>query len=52
MVQITKEEVAKIRKEFPSIHIKRTVNKYYVEENVNVLAAIGRLPRKSGGAAC
>ena len=33
MVNITKEEVKLMRKFFPHIHIRRTIHKYYMEEN-------------------
>lgn len=33
MVSITKEETKLIRKYFPYVHIRRTMHKYYMEEN-------------------
>lgn len=33
MITITKKETELIRKYFPYVHIRRTVNKYYMEEN-------------------
>ena len=37
MIAITKTEAAAIRKRFPHLHMRRTVNKYFVEENQTVL---------------
>lgn len=33
MINITKKETNLIRKYFPYVHIRRTVHKYYMEEN-------------------
>lgn len=33
MIAITKEEAEQIRKYFPYTHIRRTIHKYYMEEN-------------------
>lgn len=33
MISITKEETKLIRKYFPYVHIRRTIHKYYMEEN-------------------
>ncbi len=33
MIQVTKEQMKKLRKKFPGIQATRTVHKYYIEEN-------------------
>lgn len=33
MVSINKDEAKLIRKYFPYVHIRRTIHKYYMEEN-------------------
>lgn len=38
MIQVTKEEMAKLRKRFPNIQATRTVHKYYVEESREVVS--------------
>lgn len=48
MIQISKDEAQMIRKQLPHISIKKTVHKYYVEENPLVISMI-RKPSCSGG---
>ena len=38
MIQVSKEEMAKLRERFPGIHATRTVHKYYVEERREIIA--------------
>lgn len=38
MVQVSKEEMKRLRERFPKIHARRTVNKYYIEESPKVMA--------------
>lgn len=33
MISINKDEAKLIRKYFPYVHIRRTIHKYYMEEN-------------------
>ena len=33
MVNITKREAELVRKNFPNVHVRRTIHKYYMEEN-------------------
>ena len=42
MIQISKDEAKRVRKKLPFVRLKRTVNKYYVEETPRVLMALGR----------
>lgn len=42
MIQISKDEAKRIRKILPFVRLKRTVNKYYVEETPRVLTVLGR----------
>lgn len=42
MVQISKEEAAILRKAMPRIHIKRTVNHYYVEDRPELARILKR----------
>ena len=42
MICITKDEVALIRKYFPHVHIRRTMHKYYMEENRKVIDFLKR----------
>ena len=48
MIQVSKEEMKKLRERFPGIRATRTVHKYYIEENPRVLAFLGR-EHKDGG---
>ena len=50
MTQIDQNEANKIRARFPEVHIRRTANKYYVEEIPKVLTYIGRCVNQKGGA--
>lgn len=43
MIQISKNEARLIREAFPALHIKRTVNRYYIEERPQVLAFLKRI---------
>lgn len=48
MIQISKDEAKLIRKQMPSVPLKRTVHKYYVEERPAVMKLLGRnLNKKS-----
>lgn len=38
MICISPEEVKLVRKYFPYVHIRRTMNKYYMEENKKAIA--------------
>lgn len=42
MIQISKNEARLVRKHLPGVSIKRTVNKYYVEEDQRVIDLIKR----------
>lgn len=48
VIQVSKEEMKKLRERFPYIRATRTVHKYYIEENPKVMAFI-RGDRKGGG---
>ena len=37
MISISKTEAAAVRKRFPHLHLRRTVNKYFVEESKAVI---------------
>lgn len=37
MIQVSKRDIAKVRKLFPALHVKRTVHKYYVEESTALI---------------
>lgn len=37
MRRITKDEVKILREKFPYVHIRRTVNTYYAEENYKAM---------------
>ena len=49
MVQIDRQEADKIRDRYPEIHIRRTANKYYVEESPKAMILIGRCVNTKGG---
>ena len=38
MIQVSKEEMKRLRERFPKLHARRTVNRYYVEETPKVMA--------------
>ena len=38
MIRISKQETELIRKYFPYVHIRRTVHKYYMEENKRAMS--------------
>ena len=42
MIQIDYTEAQKVRAKYPETHIRRTANKYYVEETPRVLMLLGR----------
>lgn len=44
MIVVTKEEIKALRDRFPGVHVHRTVNKYYVEENPKVVAFLKGTP--------
>lgn len=46
MVAISKTEAAAVRKRFPHLHLRRTVNKYFVEESSAVLEFLKTLYAK------
>lgn len=51
LIQINQVEANKVRAKYPDIHIRRTANKYYVEEVPKVLILLGRcVPNMKGGA--
>lgn len=52
MIQISKDEARMIRKQFPNIHMKRTVNKYYAEERPQLLQFLKRSTGKDVKASC
>lgn len=37
MIQVSKEEAKVVRRYFPEVAMKRTVNKYYIEERPKVI---------------
>ena len=41
MIQISREEARIVRKNLPQLHMMRTVNKYYVEENPALVKLLG-----------
>lgn len=43
MIQITKAEAGYLREKLPGIPIKRTTNKYYVEDNMSVRNALRKM---------
>lgn len=43
MINITAEETKIIRSKFPNVHIRRTTNKYYMEENKKAMDFLKRL---------
>lgn len=43
MLSITRDEAEVVRKIFPYVHIRRTVNKYYMEENKKAVLFIKSL---------
>lgn len=44
MIQISKDEAMKLRREMPNAPIRRTVHKYYAEESPLVMRLLGRVP--------
>lgn len=42
MIQVDKDKVNIIRKVFPHVHIRRTANRYYVEESPKIIALLKR----------
>lgn len=52
MIQISKSEARMVRKMFPNIHMKRTVNKYYAEERPQLLQFLKRPIGKDVKRAC
>lgn len=47
MIQINKEYVNPVRKMFPNITIKRTVHKYYIEEDKDVLNFLNLISQRN-----
>lgn len=48
MVNISKREAELIREKFPTVHIRRTVHKYYMEEAKRAMIFLAKY-RKNGG---
>lgn len=48
MIQVSKEEMKKLRDRFPNIQATRTVHKYYVEERPEIVSFL-KNSYKSGG---
>lgn len=48
MIQVTKEELNKLREKFPDLRATRTVHKYYIEENPKVMAALRKQVTRGG----
>lgn len=46
MIQISKDEAKLIRNKMPGVPIKRTVNKYYIEERPVVMRLLGRTQQR------
>lgn len=46
MIIINSEEVKLVRKYFPYVHIRRTTNKYYMEENPKAVSFLNRNTQK------
>lgn len=46
MIQISKDEAKLIRNKMPGVPIKRTVNKYYIEERPVVMRLLGRAQQR------
>lgn len=40
MIQVTKEQMKKLRKQFPNIQATKTVHKYYVAETNDVVSFV------------
>lgn len=50
MIMVSKAEMKALRERFPGLHARRTVNKYYVEENQKVVAFLKSLSGNKGDA--
>lgn len=48
MIMISREEAESVRKYFPHVHIRRTANKFYMEENSRAVQFIKQLHEGSG----
>lgn len=48
MIAITKAEAKIVRENFPWVHMRRTVNKYYMEENQRIIKALKEIERSEG----
>jgi len=48
MIQVNKQEMAKLREKFPKIKATRTVHKYYIEEAPEYIAFLKRGRRTNG----
>lgn len=46
MIQISKDEARLIREKMPNAPLKRTVHKYYAEEQPAIMRLIGRAPQR------
>ena len=52
MIQITKTEADYLRKKIPNAPIKRTMHKYYTEDNVTIRNILRRMPVKAVALSC
>lgn len=48
MIAISKAEAKLVREQFPWVHMRRTVNKYYMEEDRKVIQMLKRLGKSEG----
>ena len=48
MVAITKAEAKIVREQCPWVHLRRTVNKYYMEEDRRVIQLLKQLGKSEG----
>lgn len=48
LIQVSKEDMRKLRKRFPGVQATRTVHKYYVEERPEYVSFLKR-SAKAGG---
>lgn len=46
MILVTKDEAQKLRERFPSLHIHRTMHKWYVAKNQRALWYLDRIRRE------
>lgn len=48
MISISKDEAQKLRERFPSLHIHRTMHKWYCAEHQRALWYLDRIRREKG----